>query len=163
MLWVKVIQDGSVGKGRSDDSGASLRFVKTVVKCDARLSRAWARRVLEVLRVVGYEAALPISVCACDEQASAFLGGEDANHFRTGGTSSGAGRSMLCSGYSPTVSYCHILRNLGVGMELTGETELTVATRIFAASYGPVSVAEMERADGSVRNDLDPPNSARSR
>ena len=113
--------------------------------------------------MVGDEAALSVSVCACDEQASAFLGGEDANRFRTGGTSGGAGRSMLCSGYSPTVPYCHILRNLGVGMELTGETELTVATRIFAASYGSLFMAEMERADGSVRNDLDPADSARFR
>jgi hypothetical protein len=64
----------------------------------------------------------------------ALLGGEDANHLRTGCPRSGAAWSLRCSDLSPTVSYCHILRNLGVGMELTGAMEVALANCIFAAS-----------------------------
>ncbi len=46
-----------------------------------------------------------------------LLGGEDANCLVTGPTTTGASRSIHCSRSSPTVSNCHFLRNLSVGME----------------------------------------------
>ena len=49
--------------------------------------------------------------------AVTLFGGEDANCVVTGPTTTGANRSIHCSRSSPTVSNCHFLRNLSVGME----------------------------------------------
>jgi hypothetical protein len=49
--------------------------------------------------------------------AVTLCGGEDANCVVTGPTTTGANRSIHCSRSSPTVSNCHFLRNLSVGME----------------------------------------------
>ena len=70
-----------------------------------------------------------------DEPAalSQIAGGEDANHFRVGTPIAGVGRGTHCSGSSPTVSNRHTLWNLGVGMELAGDTKPTIANSIFAA------------------------------
>ena len=84
--------------------------------------------------MVGHEAALSAGADGAALRPDALLGGEDANHHCTGCSRGRAARSTMCSGLSPTVSYCHILRNLGVGMELTGETDFALANRIFAAS-----------------------------
>jgi hypothetical protein len=86
--------------------------------------------------VVAIETALLAGADGIALRPEAFLGGEDANHHCTGCSRGRAARSTMCSGLSPTVSYCHILRNLGVGMELTGETDFALANRIFAASSG---------------------------
>lgn len=64
---------------------------------------------------------------------SQIAGGEDANHFRVVIPIVGAERGTHCSGSSPTVSNRHTLWNLGVGMELAGDTKPTIATCIFAA------------------------------
>ncbi len=79
-------------------------------------------------------------------RAFTLLGGEDANCVVTGPTIAGASRGIYCSGSSPTVSNCHFLRNLSVGMEglphatfrvggpkLAGDTKPTIANSIFAA------------------------------
>ena len=79
-------------------------------------------------------------------QALTLLGGEDANCVVTGPTIAGASWGTYCSGSSPTVSNCHFLRNLSVGMEglphatfrvggpeLAGDTKPTIANSIFAA------------------------------
>jgi hypothetical protein len=84
---------------------------------------------------------------------SQIAGGEDANHFRVGTPIAGAGRGTHCSGSSPTVSNRHTLWNLGVGMELAGDTKPTIANCIFAAhsdSSSPVC-----SADALVRNGID--------
>lgn len=51
------------------------------------------------------------------QQAVTLSGGEDANCVVTGLTITGANRGIYCSRSSPTVSNCHFLRNLSVGME----------------------------------------------
>jgi len=68
---------------------------------------------------------------------SQIAGGEDANHFRVGTPIAGVGRGTHCSGSSPTVSNRHTLWNLGVGMELAGDTKPTIANSIFAAPFDP--------------------------
>jgi hypothetical protein len=75
------------------------------------------------------------------------LGGEDADCVVTGLTIAGASRGTYYAGSSPTVSNCHFLRNLSVGMEglpdvtfrvsgpeLAGDTKPTIANSIFAAN-----------------------------
>ncbi len=79
-------------------------------------------------------------------QTVILLGGEDASCVVTGLTIAGASRGIYCCGSSPTVSNCHFLRNLSVGMEglphaafrvggpeLAGDTKPTIANSIFAA------------------------------
>ncbi len=51
------------------------------------------------------------------EQAVTLSGGEDAHYVVTGLTITGANEGTYCSCSSPTVSHCHFLRNLSVGME----------------------------------------------
>ncbi len=82
------------------------------------------------------------------QQAVTLSGGEDATCVVTGPTITGANRGIYCSHSSPTVSNCHFLRNLSVGMEgspsarfhvggpqLAGDTKPTIANSIFAANF----------------------------
>jgi len=65
---------------------------------------------------------------------SQITGGEDANCFRVGTPIAGVRRRGTHGpGSSPTVSNRHTLWNLGVGMELAGDTKPTIANGIFAA------------------------------
>ena len=84
--------------------------------------------------MVDIETALLARAQGSTARSYALLGGEDADHLRTVCPRSGAAWSLVCSDLSPTVSTCHILRNLGVGMELTGAMEIALANCIFAAS-----------------------------
>jgi len=100
--------------------------------------------------VVGSETALLAGTDGAVPRLSALLGGEDANHLCTGCPRSGAPWSLLGFDLSPTVSHCHILRNLGVGMELTGAMEVAFANCIFAASSYCLVVSGRKRAAWSV-------------
>jgi hypothetical protein len=84
------------------------------------------------------------------QRAVTLCGGEDANCRGAGPTITGVNRGIYCLCSSPTVSNCHFLRNLSVGMEglldaalcvrgaqLAGDTKPTIATCIFAAGYQP--------------------------
>lgn len=84
------------------------------------------------------------------QQVVTFSGGEDANCLVTGLTTTGGKRGIHCPGSSPAVPTCHIPQNLGVGMELTGDTKPTIAPRIFAANCQAGIAAYAEHADRSV-------------
>ena len=58
--------------------------------------------------------------------AATVLGGEDAAYTVAGPTTTGASCGIHCRSSPPTVSNCHVLRNLSVGMEGGGKR---VATR----------------------------------
>ena len=62
-----------------------------------------------------------------------LFGGEDALCLCTGSFAGGALPGLHGSGFSHTLCYNHTQRNLGVGMDLTGDTKPTIARGIFAA------------------------------
>ena len=103
--------------------------------------------------MVGHEAALLAGADGAALRPDALLGGEDANHHCTGCSRGRAARSTMCSGLSPTVSYCHILRNLGVGMELTGAMDVALANCVSCMPatggvFRATAVTEDERTEG---------------
>ena len=102
------------------------------------------------------DTALPAGADGCVLRPCAFLGGEDAGHRRAVCPRSGAARGIQCSAPSPTVSYCHILRNLGVGMELTGAAMAAPPNCILAASFDPNVVSAAEGANRLVESSLKP-------
>lgn len=55
------------------------------------------------------------------QHAATLSGGEDAACKVAGPTTTGASRGIHCHGSSPTVSNCHVLRILSVGMEGGGK------------------------------------------
>lgn len=82
------------------------------------------------------------------QHAATLSGGEDAACKVAGPTTTGASRGIHCRGSSPTVSNCHVLRYLSVGMEgganaflrvcdpqPAGDTKPTIANSVFAAYY----------------------------
>ena len=62
-----------------------------------------------------------------------LFGGGDALCLRTGSSTGGALPGLHGSGSSHTLCFSHTQRNLGVGMDLTGDTKPTIARGIFAA------------------------------
>ncbi len=62
-----------------------------------------------------------------------LFGGGDALCLRIGSSAGGALSGLHGSGFSHTLCYSHTQRNLGVGMDLTGDTKPTIARGIFAA------------------------------
>jgi hypothetical protein len=67
-----------------------------------------------------------------------LFGGGDALCLRIGSSAGGALPGLHGSGLSHTLCYSHTQWNLGVGMDLTGDTKPTIARGIFAAhlQYG---------------------------
>jgi len=89
-----------------------------------------------------------LAVLDGSQHAATLSGGEDAACKVAGPTTTGASRGIHCRGSSPTVSNCHVLRNLSVGMEgganaflrvcdpqPAGDTKPTIANSVFAAYY----------------------------
>jgi len=62
-----------------------------------------------------------------------LFGGGDVLCLYTGNPIVGARSGLDGSGLSHTLCYSHTQRNLGVGMDLTGDTKPTIARGIFAA------------------------------
>jgi len=62
-------------------------------------------------------------------------GGGGALWLRTGNPIGGARPGRNGFGFSPTPCNDHTLWNLGVGMELAGDTKPTIASRVFAAPF----------------------------
>jgi hypothetical protein len=88
------------GKAMTLRTGIIPSLQSTYVQSDGTLYPVVAATVLD-----GYQ------------RAVTFCGGEDANCVVTGLTTTGVNRSIHYSRSSPTVSNCHFLRNLSVGME----------------------------------------------
>ena len=63
----------------------------------------------------------------------ALSGGGGALWLRTGNPIGGASPGPNGFGFSPTPCNNHTSWNLGVGMELAGDTKPTIASRVFAA------------------------------
>jgi hypothetical protein len=62
-------------------------------------------------------------------------GGGDTLCLRTGNPIGGARPGPHGFGFLPTLCYIHTSWNLGVGMELAGDTKPTIASRVFAAHF----------------------------